>query len=333
MKKLESTPGVRFRTPTALRLMLEELPAKAFEVDIPRLVCQEASRSDMSKQMLEVLASRRLDYDAIVAEAARRRTAYGPADALKTLSSLIENTPGDTVLTRDVAFSALDLGLAGQAYPLLKRVAEARPYLPQVYQAMGQCLASLGNADLAMIYYEIALGGQWHGRYQDFSQIAAVEYSHLLRRIESGELKTQAPHFARTRLETVAAKTPFKTAGLVVTMMWNTDRTDVDLHVVEPSGEEVYYKHRNSRGGGKVTRDVTQGFGPEMYSIGKARRGKYTVKANYYGSDTNRTTARSKVYLTIYENFGEKNERVSRKTVSLSRGKEMREVATVQIKQ
>jgi len=333
IKRLETTPGVTFRIPTAMRLMLEELPAEAFEVKIPQLVCDGASRSDMSKEMLRVLGAAQLDYDAIVTESNRRRTKYGPADALKTLSSLIENSPGDTVLARDVAFSAMDLGLSGQAYPLLKRVAEARPYLPQVYQAMGQCLAALGNADLAMIYYEIALGGNWHDRYQDFNQIAAVEYSHLLRRIDSGGLKTQAPHFARTRLQTVAGQTPFASAGLVVTMMWNTDRTDVDLHVVEPSGEEVYYKHRNSRGGGTVSRDVTQGFGPEMYSIAKAARGSYTVKANYYGSDTNRTTARSKVYLTIYENFGQKDERVSRKTVSLSRGKEMRTVATVQIKQ
>ncbi len=333
MEKLEKTPGVQFKTPTALRLMLEQLPASAFEVEIPRLVCEEASRSDMSKEMLQVLAASQLDYDAIVAEANRRRGLYGPADALKTLSSLIENTPGDTVLSRDVAFSAMDMGLAGQAYPLLKRVAEARPYLPQVYQAMAQCLASLGNADLAMIYYEIALGGQWHGRYQDFKQIAAVEYSHLLRKIKSGELKTQAPGFAKTRMQTVASQTPFNNAGLVVTMMWNTDRTDVDLHVVEPSGEEVFYKHRNSRAGGKITRDVTEGFGPEMYSIGSASKGRYTVKANYYGTDANRTTARSKVYLTIYENFGKKNESVTRKTVSLSRGKEMRTVATVQIKQ
>ena len=28
-------------------------------------------------------------------------------------------------------------------------------------------------------------------------------------------------------------------ADLVIMMMWNTDRTDVDLHIVEPTGEDL----------------------------------------------------------------------------------------------
>ncbi len=49
---------------------------------------------------------------------------------------------------------------------------------------------------------------------------------------------------------------------------WNTDTTDVDLHVIEPSGEECFYRHRNTRrSGGRLTQDVTQGYGPEMYVL------------------------------------------------------------------
>ncbi len=245
----------------------------------------------------------------------------------------MENNPGDPVLTRDVAFSAIHWDLGGQAYPLLKRVAASRPYEPQIYQAIAQCLAGMDRADLAIVYYEICLNGKWHNRYQDINRIAAVEYMHLLRQIDKGELSSSVPQYAKTRLESLAGSTNVDKADLVVTMMWNTDRTDVDLHVLEPSGEECYYKNRNTRAGGEITRDVTEGFGPEMYVARQSQNGKYVVKANYYGTDTNRTEARTKVYVTIYEAYGSKQERVTKQAVTLNRGQEMREVASVTVQE
>ncbi|MBW3597831.1 MAG: VWA domain-containing protein, partial [Planctomycetes bacterium] len=329
LAKMENVPGVQFRLSTAMKLALERLPAEALTVTPPRVVCQEHSREAIPKKYFQQLESGQLEYDAVTEEAARRKEALSAADALKALSSLVENDPGDTTLARDVAFSAIEWGLGGQAYSLLRRVADARPYEPQVYQALAHCAAETGNADLAIVYYEVALGGHWHERYQDLNRIAGVEYMHLLRRINQGELSSHLPDYAKARLESLIEQFGVKRADLVVTMMWNTDRTDVDLHVLEPSGEECYYKNRSTRAGGEITRDVTEGYGPEMYIARDAQHGKYVVKANYYGSDANRTQVRSKVYVTIYEDFGGRKERVTRKTVPLSRNKELREAAEV----
>merc|ERR1719281_1718005 len=66
---------------------------------------------------------------------------------------------------------------------------------------------------------------------------------------------------------------------------WDTDHTDVDLHVKEPTGEEVNYSHNHSRTtGARVSRDFTQGYGPEVYTLREAPKGKYDVEANYYAS-------------------------------------------------
>ena len=65
-------------------------------------------------------------------------------------------------------------------------------------------------------------------------------------------------------------------------MMWNTDRTDVDLHVVEPSGEICYYSHPKTASGGSITDDVTTGFGPDMYVAPKTKDGKYMIKVIFY---------------------------------------------------
>ncbi len=331
LAKMERMPGFEFRVPTALGLVIDRLPREAFDVQVPRLACKQRDREDLPKKYFGLLDQQQLDYDGVSTEAVRRFEKHGGPDALKALSSLVELNPSDTVLARDVAFSAIQWGLGGQAYPLFRRVALARPYEPQIYLALGHCLSDLGSADLAMIYYEVALGGQWHSRYPDVNRIAGVEYLHLLQRINAGELSSNAPEYAKARLESLSQTVEVDNADLIVTMMWNTDRTDVDLHVLEPSGEECFYKNRNTRTGGRITRDVTEGFGPEMYTLDSAPQGTYKVMANYYGTDANRTQMRSKVYVTVYEMFGTKQERVTRRTVTLSRGKEKRDIATVVI--
>jgi hypothetical protein len=332
LDKLQNTAGFQFELPTALRLAIDRLPQSAFDVEPPRLKCESHLRGEFPKEFIEQLDSGKLEYDSVTAQANQLLKQHGAASGLKMLSSLIEQNPGDPGLTRDVAYSAIEWGLGGQAFSLLHRVAAMRPYEPQSYIAMAQCLAEIGHADLAMVYYEVALNARWHERYKDIHDIAGVEYLRLLRRIQQGELSSHAPDYARARLESLVQQTPTNEADLVVTMMWNTDRTDVDLHVLEPTGEECFYNHPTTRIGGHVTRDVTEGLGPEMYTLPKAKPGSYKIMANYFGSDTNRTKVRTKVYITVYEGYGSKQERVEKKTITLSDQKEKRDLTTVVIK-
>ncbi len=333
LEKLEQVPGLQFEMPPALRLVLERLPAEAFEVEPERLVSDREGRAEMSPKFRQLLESDRLSYADVAGQASRLFHQQGPADALRTLSTLIEKNPGDLVLTRDVAFSAMEWGLGGQAYQLLKRVAEWRPYEPQTYQALSLCLRETGDVDLALIYYEVALSATWHERYRDVKQIVGVEYVDLLRQIERGEVASHARDFAVARLDSLQQRLPVDKADLVVTMMWNTDRTDVDLHVIEPTGEECYFEHRRTKIGGQMTRDVTDGFGPEMYTLPSAKAGEYQLLANYFGSDANRTGVRSRVFVTVYRNYGDPHRQsIEKKTITLSEQKEKRELMTVKIK-
>jgi len=101
---------------------------------------------------------------------------------------------------------------------------------------------------------------------------------------------------------------------------WDTDKTDVDLHVTEPSGEEIYYGHKRGKTGSHLSRDFTQGYGPEVYLLkgsgakgtDRKRRGmvgKYKISAHYYAShqDSALTRATSAVLWTIAKKDG-KNE-------------------------
>lgn len=71
---------------------------------------------------------------------------------------------------------------------------------------------------------------------------------------------------------------------LQVLLFWDTDGTDVDLHVVEPTGEEVFYAHRESKStGGRLDRDDVDGYGPEIYTVASAPEGPYGIMTHYFG--------------------------------------------------
>jgi tetratricopeptide (TPR) repeat protein len=332
LDKMTRLPGFSLAMSPDAREALEQMPSRSFEVDVPPLAVAERRWGAVGKKAREQLESRELEYDTFVAEAQRRRERYGAADGLRALSSLVENQPGDAVLARDVGFTAMAWGLRGQAYHIFRRVAEARPYEPQTYRALATVLAEMGYADHALAYYEVGLAGEWDSRFGEYRKILALDYLRFLRRIRDGEVKTSARSLAASRLTQVASQFDVQSADLLVSITWNTDGTDVDLHVIEPSGEECFYSHPQTEQGGRLTQDVTQGYGPEMYLLPSARSGRYRVKVKYFASDANRASARTKIYATLYENWGTKREKRTQKVVTLKYGKEMHDIATLVVR-
>ena len=332
LAKLEEMKFVNFAAGTAFKMALKRLPSKAFRVEPKPLLCKSHGKEGIAKVVLDQLASRKLDYDVMLSEAHRRAQQLEPADALKALSSMVENSPGDTVLARDVGFSAMQWGLGGQAYYLFRRVAESRPFEPQTYRALALALADMGKTDLAAAYYEIALGGNWDSRFGEFKKIVGLDYLRFLRKVKKGVLKSEMADFLDARLDTVARDYDVGSPDILISITWNTDGTDVDLHIIEPTGEECYYSNRTTRIGGSMTQDVTQGYGPEMYMLHKAKPGKYRVRVKYFSSDFNRASARTKVYATVYQGWGTPDEKVTRKVVTLMDNKEMHDIITVNVK-
>ena len=47
------------------------------------------------------------------------------------------------------------------------------------------------------------------------------------------------------------------------TLIWNTDGVDLDLHVLEPGGKEIFWEEPKGIQGGELDVDNTKGFGPE----------------------------------------------------------------------
>lgn len=71
--------------------------------------------------------------------------------------------------------------------------------------------------------------------------------------------------------------------ALKVYLFWDTDDTDLDLHVIEPDKTECYYGNKDTKLGGTLDVDVTTGYGPEIYTMVFPAKGLYEVFIHYYG--------------------------------------------------
>lgn len=72
-------------------------------------------------------------------------------------------------------------------------------------------------------------------------------------------------------------------AKLRIVLAWDSDNTDLDLHVITPDGAHAWYADRNLANGGALDVDVTTGFGPEMFASATPLAGQYLIYLNYYG--------------------------------------------------
>ncbi len=79
------------------------------------------------------------------------------------------------------------------------------------------------------------------------------------------------------------------TGDVQISLSWDQD-SDVDLHVLPPDGDEIYYGNRTS-GGGELDLDSNAGCRIDgirnenvTWPAGTAPRGFYTVRVNYWDS-------------------------------------------------
>jgi hypothetical protein len=322
---LENLPtelvNLRMNLDSTTKTMIKKLPESSFLVNLKSINTKQYFQSKYSNLYIEHLKSLNINYDTIFKEIQIYVNKKDPEIALKILSNLIEKNPGDLDLQRDIAFSAMEWGLRDQIYSLWQNILKSRPYEPQAYLALAQIYTATQNYELAFAYYETAMAIDWGGRYGDFNTIVAYDYINFIEKsLNQAFLKTNESYF-KQKLESLKEEYEYQPADIVVILTWNTDNTDIDLHIIEPTGEECSYQHTKTQIGGMITKDATDGFGPEMYVLEKAPSGEYKIFAVYYSENNNRTSSRSKIYAQVYRNFGRANQTIEQKTVWLKKSR------------
>lgn len=90
-------------------------------------------------------------------------------------------------------------------------------------------------------------------------------------------------------------------AEVTVRLDWSqhSGNTDIDLHVIDPFGERIYFSHMTSESGGYLDRDDTHGPGPEHIHWDSAPAGTYKIYVHYYpNGDDDKSVVSYKVSVT-----------------------------------
>jgi hypothetical protein len=205
------------------------------------------------------------------------------SQALRALSSIVELKPQDDQALRLVGYVLMEWSLYTEAEDLFSLVRQRRPFEPQSYLMEGMALAMEGKAGEAALRFEILVTRPFPRLGEFTTPVAKILYAQVLQSVITASPGTKAASLAGQRLEKLGA--PSTPRGRLL-LFWNLDDTDVDLHVREPSGEEVYYEHEDSRTGGRLFWDNTQGLGPELYEHPSLNQAGFDVYVDYFGSSS-----------------------------------------------
>ncbi|WP_353102308.1 carboxypeptidase-like regulatory domain-containing protein [Myroides odoratus] len=303
----------------------------------PQSVFSVWEKNGQTKEEQKILGQEDVTFDALQLLANQREVKKGQADALKLLSSMIEHNGSDVDVLRDLLTSTLNLSYGYDSYYLGQKILNTRLYDGLVYFNMARALEE-NNPKLAAVFYYLCYAIDFNdgNDYGSLKEISGLFASTFLKQWDKKNTRGSVKEKMFIKQLREQTKEEYEsyfdenlTPDLVVLVYWNLDSTDLDLHVIEASKEECYYGNTDTKLGGKLSLDVTDGFGPEMYVLPKAKSGKYEISLNYFSENDMRTKSAAKAYVEVYKNFGTSKQKVSRKTIMLKEQRNKEVVETV----
>lgn len=202
-------------------------------------------------------------------------------EAARAFASLIEVAPAKPELLQRAGLLLLRTKRARLAEAPLRRALELRPDRANAYRHLALLLWRDGRIEEAARVLESATRQEFPGWYGDVQRVIHEELGYVyrawLKKDESKrrEIEARADEY-RVDLG--------RRDALRVTLAWETDANDVDLHVVDPEGEEVFYGNDKSRSGLQLYEDITQGLGPEVVRTGRIEHGTYHIGVKYFAA-------------------------------------------------
>ncbi|CAK0889531.1 unnamed protein product [Prorocentrum cordatum] len=206
--------------------------------------------------------------------------------ALRAATSILAVAPRDSEQLLRASWLALSLDLPDApawAQRFAQRSLEERSDNPNVYRALAMSSWHAGDYAAAADAYALGLGAEFHDRYGDVQRVLREEAAIFLRSLEASQQAAPFQSYAEGALKAVDVNEG-RGIGLLITMSWLTDANDVDLHVVDPNGEECYYSNPSTSWGLRLYSDQTQGLGPEVVALQGRKPGSYTVGVKYFSA-------------------------------------------------
>ena len=243
------------------------------------------------------------------------------AQAILVVSNLAELNLEDAQLLRVLGYKLSFYKAYKDAIAVFRKVVAIREEEPQSYRDLGLALAEDKQYQEAVETLYKVVKNYWGDRFGDVQLVTMNDINSLITRHK--EIKT---NFMDKRL---LKKEP---VDIRVVLSWDTDNCDMDLWVTDPTDEKCYFSNTLTYLGGKISDDVTQGYGPEEFMIKKAPKGTYKIAVDYYGTHSQKQLMPVNLRITFYTHFGTDKEEKQETTVRLSNEKETIEVGSFEFK-
>ncbi len=195
------------------------------------------------------------------------------------------------------------------ASAVFAEVVRLHPGDPVAHRDLGLSLLAWGQRRAAYQQLLSALKVDFRlfeSRYPGVEDIVLRELNHLGNAIDENAVGT---------FEGMEEPMPL---DLRVTLEWTRSDTDVDLWVTDPDGVICNFDRPVTPSGGKLSGDVTNGFGPEEFVLRKAKDGVYTIEVEYEDDPERRISGANFVKVTIFSNYGRESEQVTIVPLSLA---------------
>ncbi|CAF3451213.1 unnamed protein product [Rotaria sp. Silwood1] len=244
---------------------------------------------------------------------------------LRILTNVLELELESPQLLRTVAYKLVELGFVNLAENIFRHIVTLRSDEPQSFRDLALLLQEsyIQNKNIIEIsdLFKKVIFGEWDNRFAEIEVTTLHEFNcFLFEYHQQKQMSNSIDHRVIRHLP----------VDLRIVMVWDTNNTDVDLHVIEPTGEECYYAHKNTAIGGMISRDFTNGYGPEEYLIRKAVKGTYTVRAKYFANHQQSLTGATTIMVHIYKYYGQSNQQKEIVTLRLNSNQEMIDVCKVE---
>ncbi|MEO8517266.1 MAG: DUF2135 domain-containing protein, partial [Flavobacterium sp.] len=227
-------------------------------------------------------------------------------------------------LYKSLTYQLRQWGVYDDALFTARQVVKWRDHEPQSHRDLGLVLEDNKEYQAAfdelIKALEVNYFGEMSGQYEGVEDIILMDINRMV--TEHSNIKTDKLDKKYTQKMAVAIR---------IILNWNQMDTDIDLHVIEPTGEECYYGHRDTEAGARFSKDFTQGYGPEQYLLRNAVKGKFIIKTNYYGESTLTENGPTTVMVEIYTTKANGTTERKLQTIQLGTVKENQNLAEIVI--
>ncbi len=249
-----------------------------------------------------------------------------PTIAIQILTNIAEIDIDNYELLRAIAYKLDNFKKYEMANYIYKEILELRPEDIQSYRDLALSYQETGEYQKALDLLNQIVNGELlekdiDRRFEGIEAIAFVEMNNLIKL-----------HRSQLNLNAIDKKYIKNTeVDLRVVIDWNHNDTDIDLWIIDPNNEKCYYKHTETKIGGRISMDMTEGFGPEEFLLKKTIKGEYKFFIDYFSDDIQKISGPTFLKVTIFRKYGTKNETTKTNIYRLDSEDDKMEIAKIKI--